>query len=316
MTITKADLGAFVHPALLYRTQQEYLDCLVPFITEGLAAGYPMLVAVPGPNLTVLRDALGQAATDVTLADMTKAGRNPGRILGGVLTSFADKHKGQTVRMIGEPIWPTRSATEYPACVQHEALINTAFADRNVTVLCPYDEAHLDPDVIADARITHPELWRVGSPDQDSPAFGPEGVWERYNEPLRRSPTAVPFTVHQLAEVSDARDFAASFGRWFGLSRDGIANLELVTNELAAGSLAAAGGKCRLAFWHEDGHLVVEARDSGHLDDPLDGRRPYERDTTRGRGLFVVNAVSDLVRIHTAPGETTIHAYLRLEEVA
>jgi anti-sigma regulatory factor (Ser/Thr protein kinase) len=313
---TKADLGAFVHPALFYSTRQEYLDCLVPFITEGLAAGYPILVAVPEPNLTALRDALGHAATRLTLADMTKAGRNPGRILGGVLSSFADEHQGQSVRMIGEPIWPTRSAIEYPACVQHEALINNAFAGRNVTVLCPYDEAHLDPDVIADARITHPELWRVGSPGQNSPAFGPDVVWAHYNEPLHRSPAAVPYTVRQLADISGARDFAASFGQWFGLSRDGTANLQLITNELATGSLATAGGKCRLAFWHEDGHRVVEARDSGYLDDPLDGRRPYERDTPRGRGLFVVNAVSDLVRIHTAEDETTIRAYLRLEEVA
>jgi anti-sigma regulatory factor (Ser/Thr protein kinase) len=122
--------------------------------------------------------------------------------------------------------------------------------------------------------------------------------------------------VCQLADISGARDFAASFGQWFGLSRDGTANLQLITDELATGSLANAGGRCKLAFWHQDGLLVIEARDCGYLDDPLDGRRPYERDTTRGRGLFVVNAVSDLVRIHTAPGETTIHAYLRLEEVA
>jgi hypothetical protein len=44
----------------------------------------------------------------------------------------------------------------------------------------------------------------------------------------------------------------------------------------------------------------------------LAGHRPYDRDTTRGRGLFVVNGVADLVRTHTAPGGTTIRAYLRL----
>jgi hypothetical protein len=91
-TTTKADLGPFAHPALFYNTQQEYPDRLVSFITEGLAAGNPILVAVPEPNLAALRDALGQAAADVTMADMTKAGRNPGRILGGVLSSFADQH--------------------------------------------------------------------------------------------------------------------------------------------------------------------------------------------------------------------------------
>jgi hypothetical protein len=170
----------------------------VPFITEGLAAGYPMLVAVPGPNLTALRDALGQAATGVTLADMTKAGRNPGRILGGVLSSFADKHKGRPVRMIGEPIWPTRSAIEYPACVQHEALISNAFTGHPVTVLCPYDEAHLDPDVIADARITHPELWRVGSARAGQPRLWaregvgplqPAAAQQPRRRPLHRAPT-------------------------------------------------------------------------------------------------------------------------------
>ena len=48
---------------------QEYLDCLVPFITAGLEAGQPVLAAVPAPNLAALRDALGGAAGEVTMAD-------------------------------------------------------------------------------------------------------------------------------------------------------------------------------------------------------------------------------------------------------
>jgi hypothetical protein len=47
-------------------------------------------------------------------------------------------------------------------------------------------------------------------------------------------------------------------------------------------------GPCRLALWQHDDHLVCEARDTGHLDDPLAGRRHYDHDTVRGRGLFVV----------------------------
>jgi anti-sigma regulatory factor (Ser/Thr protein kinase) len=316
VTTTKLDLGAFMHPALFYHSQQEYLNCLVPFVTDGLEAGQPVLVAVPGPNLAALRDALGDAAGEVTMADMTEAGRNPGRILGGVLGRFADQHAPQPLRMIGEPIWESRSRDEYPACVQHEALINNAFAGRDVTVLCPYDATHLDLSVIADARTTHPVLWQAGLAEQESVAFAPEAVWAYYNQPLPANPAAVTYTVRQLADLNDVRAFAATYGQWFNLPSDTVADLQLISNELASISMEHAGEACRLAVWQADGHLICEARDRGYLHDPLAGRRPYRRDTGRGRGLFVVNAVADLVRSHTTPEQTTIRAYLRLEEAA
>lgn len=308
------DLGAFVHPALFYHSTQEYLDCLIPFITEGLRAEQKILVAVPGPNLAILRDALGDTAAGVTIADMSEAGRNPGRILGSVLSRFADDHAPQPVRMIGEPIWAGRSDAEYPACVQHEALINNAFAGRELTVLCPYDATTLDPAVIADARITHPELWQEGAKEV-SLAFAPNTVREHYNQPLPGSAQAATYTVRELADLSGARAFAAAYARWFGLSPNAVSTLQLIANELAA-SVEHTHGSCRLAFWHHDGHLICEARDRGCLDDPLTGRRPYSDESPRGRGLFVVNAVADLVRTHTTSEETTVRAYLRLEEAA
>ncbi len=75
------------------------------------------------------------------------------------------------------------------------------------------------------------------------------------------------------------------------------------------------GGACRLAFWHCDGHLVCQARHVGYLGDLLAGCRP----PTAGSGpyeLFVVNAVANLVRTHTSPDGTTIHAYLRLDRLS
>jgi DDE superfamily endonuclease len=47
------------------------------------------------------------------------------------------------------------STLEYPICVQHETFINLAFQGRPVTILCPYDAAQLEPDVLHDAGRTH-----------------------------------------------------------------------------------------------------------------------------------------------------------------
>jgi anti-sigma regulatory factor (Ser/Thr protein kinase) len=302
------------HGALLYRTQQEYLDRLVPYISDAVAADQAVLVAVPGPNLAVLAEALGRLTANVVMADMTEVGRNPGRILGEVLSRFVDKHRDQPARLIGEPIWATRSEVEYPACVEHEALLNRAFTGRDVTVVCPYDVSQLDPEVISDARCTHPVLWQNGILDHDNAAYAPEAMLARYNQPLLSDPTAVRYTARKLGDLAGARAFAGAYAQWFGLSADQTADLQLIASELTTASLTHLGATCRLALWRQDSHVVCEARDDGCLDDPLAGRRPYGSDSDRGRGLYVVNAVADLVRTHTTADETTIQAYLHLRE--
>ena len=105
MTTTLTGADPFDHPALFYRDEQEYLAGTLPFITEGLAAGTPVAVAVPTANLALLRDELGRDAERVRLLDMTEVGRNPGRIIPGVLRAFADAHPGRHVRIIGEHLW-------------------------------------------------------------------------------------------------------------------------------------------------------------------------------------------------------------------
>ncbi|THA22761.1 MEDS domain-containing protein, partial [Streptomyces sp. A1547] len=71
--------GGFVHPALFYRGQAEYLAGVGGFVRAALTADEPVLVAVPAPRLESLRDSLGVDAAEVTWTDMTQLGRNPGR---------------------------------------------------------------------------------------------------------------------------------------------------------------------------------------------------------------------------------------------
>ncbi len=302
------------HEAFLYRTQQEYREGLLPLISDAVQACHAVLVAVPAANLAVLAESLDGMAEHVVLTDMSEAGRNPTRILGEVLSTFAEKQRAEPVRMISELMWPSRSGVEYPACVQHEVLVNRAFTGGNVTVVCPYDVSRLDSEVIADARRTHPVLREDGMLEHDNAAYAPDVMLARFNRPLSSDPSAVRYTARNLGDLSGARAFAGAYAQWFGLSPDQTADLQLIASELTTASLTHVGGPCRLALWRNGGHVVCEARDGGCLDDPLAGRRPYGSDSDRGRGLFVVNAVADLVRTHTTADETTIQAYLRLPE--
>ncbi|WP_217168582.1 anti-sigma factor RsbA family regulatory protein [Streptomyces sp. AC512_CC834] len=307
MTTPTTD-GTFTHPALFYRSQREYADRTVTFVREGLAAGEPVAVAVPGPNLELIRTGLGTDARDVTFLDMTEAGRNPGRIIPGVLRAFADAHVRERVRIIGEPVWAGRSAAEYPACAQHEALINAAFAGRRATILCPYDETRLDADVLADALVTHPTVIAGGS-ERASEAYDWRAVVARYNEPLGPAPDA-DVLAFGAGELPEARRFAVGRAAAIGLAGRRLQDAELAVAELTTNSVVHGGGSGTLAVWAEAGKLVCEVRDTGRLTDPLAGRRPPEHGQIGGRGLLLVHYVADLVRMHTTDEGTTIRFYL------
>ncbi|MDV9175828.1 anti-sigma factor RsbA family regulatory protein [Streptomyces sp. W16] len=305
---TATDARPFVHPALFYRSEEQYTAGTVPFVREGLAAGEAVAVAVPGPHVDLIRAGLGPGGAGVRFLDMTEVGRNPGRIIPGVLRAFADAHSGGRVRIIGEPIWPGRTAVEYPACVQHEALINSAFEERELTILCPYDADRLAPEVLADARATHPIVLDGHAQPADG-TYDPERIIARYNEPLVHPPDAASLAF-DTGELPKSRCFAVQEAERLGLADPRLHDLALAVAELTTNSVVHGGGSGTLRIWAEDGQIVCEVEDGGRLTDPLAGRRPPSRDLPGGRGLLLVHSVADLVRVHTAPDGTTIRFYL------
>jgi anti-sigma regulatory factor (Ser/Thr protein kinase) len=312
-TGTETERQGLVHSALLYHSQQEYLDFVVRFAIEGLAMDEAVLVAVPGDNMALLRDELCGAGhalpAGLEMADSTEVARNPSRFM-AMEASFSAEHHDRRVRIISEVFWPGRTVDEVLACVQDEALVNEALEGHQVTGLCLYDASWPDEDVLASARATHPMLWRCGSLHR-SAEYAPDDVLARCNQPLPVNPGAVTYMVRKSADLRLARSFAVNYADWVGLSPDGIEDLQLIATELATNSLMYTDGACRLAFWRNDEHLVCEARDSGRLDDPLVGRLNPGPSSLASRGLFLVNAISDLVRTHTTATGTTIQAYLR-----
>jgi anti-sigma regulatory factor (Ser/Thr protein kinase) len=303
--------GRFLHLALFYRGMRDYLARTMAFIHGGLEAGEPVAVAVPGPKLELLRAELGSSAARVWLVDMSDAGRNPGRIIPAVVRKFADAHPRARVRIIGEPIWPGRSEDEYPACVQHEALLNLALADRAVTKLCPYDAGALDAKVIADAEGTHPTLLTEGD-ERHSPVYSPDKLLDDYNVPLPEPTSESAVLAFDATKLGEARALVLRKAQRAGLAADRVLDVELVVNELAANTLVHGGGSGTLRVWRQGGHLICEVHDFGHVTDPLMGRRSVDPSVPGGRGVLLVHHLADLVRLHTGLGGTTTRAYFTI----
>ncbi|MBT2470663.1 sensor histidine kinase [Streptomyces sp. ISL-66] len=306
--------GAFVHPALFYEDLAEYLTGVGGFVRDALSADEPVLVAVPGPHLDALRETLGENAAEVTWTDMTELGRNPGRIL-AALQDFADRHAGRAARIVGEPIWPGRSSAEVLEATRHEALINTAFAGRPATILCPYDVPGLAPAVIADARRTHPSLIERGR-DLPSPAYTDASkVSADCDRPLPEHHGGVPRLEYTHGGLSEVREYAERWARGTALTPARRGDLVLAISEAAANSLAHGGGKGALRLWTTAGEgareVVAEIRDGGRLANPLAGRRrPSLASAHGGRGLWMIHQLCDLVEIRAADSGFTLRLHM------
>lgn len=318
-TTTRPSGDGLSHPALLYRGDAEFVERTGRFLEAALADGTPALAALPPPHLELLRAELRAAGDGVRWIDMADAGRNPGRILPGVLTAFADEHEGRRTAMIGEPIWAERSDGEYAAAVQHEALINLAFAGRDATILCPYDVRRLPRAWLADAERTHPVLVDAGV-TRDSTGYGdPAGVAREAVGELPEPPArAATVLVVDAADLPAVRTLAATHGPRLGLSADRAVDLQVIANELAANTVLHTDGPGVVCIWRDQddrgrASVVVEVHDRGRITDPLADRRPAWFSDRGGHGLLLVHRLADLVHLRSDASGTTVQAYLAVD---
>jgi anti-sigma regulatory factor (Ser/Thr protein kinase) len=292
------------HTALFYRGEAEYTGQIIAFVEAGLAQGEPALIALPGDKAWVLGAALDANPGELLFADMAELGRNPSRIIPEV-RSFTDKHPGQRVRYVGEPLWPGRSAAETCEAIRHEALVNLAFAQAQVTILCPYDASGLTGSILAGARRTHAEPAASGATPRSWRDNLPPGCDRPLSPPPARAETLTYDT-----DLALVRRLTERHARRAGLTEARTVDLVLAANEVAANTISHTPGGGVLHIWHTSAEIVCQFHDSGHITDPLAGRFRHGPDD-RGHGLWLVNQVCDLVELRSGEAGTTVRLHMR-----
>jgi anti-sigma regulatory factor (Ser/Thr protein kinase) len=284
------------------------------FIREGLAAGEPVLVMVPGDKGELLRGELGAEADRVCIVDMREAGRNPGRII-SAWSDFAAEHKagGGRLRGIGEPIWAAREADELVECQHHESLINLAFSGADgFRLVCPYDTDALSPDVIDEAWRSHPLVLEGGLPRPSDRYRGPDAIRFQH-EPLAPPHAPSEDMDFRASTLMAVRRFVTRHAEAAGLTPGRGDDFVLAVNEAASNSVKYAGGQGVVRIWNDEGDtLVCEVRDSGRLDDPLVGRTRPEPGSGGGRGLWLAHQVCDLVQLRSGPRGTVVRLHVQV----
>lgn len=303
----------FVHECLFYESDDAYTSAVCDFVRAGLAAGEPVLVAVPGTRIDFLRRGLGKDAARVGFADMSELGGNPGRIIPAI-REFVETHPGRRVRFGGEPIWAARSDAEIRAATRHEALLNHAFADTAMAILCPYD-ARLDPGVLTGAEHTHPIVTERDGRRASSSYSGPPAAGSE--EPLPLPPGDAEMLMFlSVADLTLLRSVVTEHARRAGLAAGRIGELLLAVEEVAANSLQHADGSGTLRIWQTAPWLVCQVDDSGRITDPLADRRRPTSNMEHYPGLWLVHVLCDLVELRSHATGTTVRMHMHADGVA
>jgi anti-sigma regulatory factor (Ser/Thr protein kinase) len=298
------------HSALFYRTPDEYLAEVLGFVETGLDNNEQVFVAVPGSRVDLIRDHLSGWPGRVTFADMTQLGVNPAWIIPR-MWAFAGACAGRGVRYVGEPVWEARNAAELREITRHEALINLAFADTRIRILCAYDATALDTAVAGRAERTHPVLIRDGLPAASMCYDSAVIIPAECEQPLPAPPGDVAAITYRTA-LQQVRALVAEHGRKAGLGSDRAADLVIAVSELAANTLRHTDATGTLTVWTTRHEVICQVQDAGRITDPLIGRRCPPADSGKGHGLWVVHQLTDLVELRSGSDGTTIRLHMRI----
>jgi transcriptional regulator with XRE-family HTH domain len=146
------------HSALCYRTDDQFRSIIGPFLAEGVERSEALLVVTTAANIELVRGDLGKDAQRVEFVDSSAWYGTPLAALQGY-RSFCDAklNDGRPwVRVVGEPVWPEKSDDEARLWTRYESLLNLVFSASPLTVVCPYDERSVAPEIIRQAHLTHP----------------------------------------------------------------------------------------------------------------------------------------------------------------
>jgi anti-sigma regulatory factor (Ser/Thr protein kinase) len=301
---------SLVHEVVFYRGRAQLELAARQFVEEAVAAGEPVLIALPPPSLELVTRSLDGAAGSVAFEDLARSAGNPGRML-PLFQDWVDRQPGR-VRVLGEPVWPGRRRAESVEGLRHESLVNVALARAPIAMRCLYDAERLDHEVLLGAESTHPVVVELDETRSASARYvEPSELHLSERWPLE-PPPAVFAARGFRADLWGLRRFVAGDERVLSLGGERGHQLLLAVNEAASNALKHGDGRFEVKIWQDKGSVVCEVSSGGWFEDPLAGRLRPSKEAVSGRGLWLINQLCDLVELRSAEPATTVRMHMHV----
>lgn len=305
------------HPALVYASAEQFLAVTVPFLREGLQRGEQALAVTSSRNIGWLREALGDDAARVDFHPADTWLTTPWRAL-VAYRRWVERHTAgrddARVRVIGEPFAPQRTPAAVREWTRYEGLLNVAFADMPLSILCPYDANALPAAIVADALRTHPQVLQSSQQLFASPDYADVRDLSAEIDRIAMEPSRAPVAERPLGDdLRGIRSFVAAQAQHAGVEDARITDVTLAAHEVAANACTHGGGRAVLRTWTDAREFLCEIVDRGAgMADPLAGNVEPEAEQPSGRGLWLARQLCDLVQVRTGADGTVVRLHVTL----
>jgi anti-sigma regulatory factor (Ser/Thr protein kinase) len=301
----------FVHSALIYGSDDAFMDVALPFVEQGILAGEPTLVAVQGRNVEHLRSALGGEPEGVTLLSVEEWYETSARTRDKCRRWVMERAGAGRARLMGEPSWAVGNDAKVRDWARHESVVNVAFDDLPLTSICPYDSRVLPAEIVEYAESTHPHIAGSDGLVESGRYEDPHDFCRRLNSDVKRpggEPTT--FLEFNLADLRLLRRIVTSMAVAAGLPGSRADELALAVNEIASNAVVHGSPPAILRIWRGDGELICEVSDTGEgIKDVLAGQLTPPAQGIGGRGIWLSRMLCDAVEIRNGLGCTvSVHA--------
>lgn len=307
-------MGELRHDALLYRSEEEFLRGLVPFLREGVDDERPTVAVVRRDNQPALREALGPRARSVRFIPSEDWYRRPVRTIAAyrrLVTEMQPADRGPA-HVVGE-VHFGETELDRREWVRYESVLNSALADLDVHVVCPYDVRSL-PDEIVDASArTHRRLFGEDPRVRGDGYVDPEEFLRNHRSVPPPGDRSSTIEMDGIEPISTLRYRLGEVAGQMGIEGDLRDDFLLAVNEIVTNAVLHGGGTAEVTVGRNDDLLVAEISDRGRgIDSTLLGYLPPPSDELGGRGIWLARQLVDGVDLIGSERGTIVRLAVRL----
>ncbi|MGX7672041.1 anti-sigma factor RsbA family regulatory protein [Plantactinospora sp. DSM 117369] len=297
----------YYHEAVPYRSDDELLAVVLPFLLGGVSAGEPTVVSLGERTGALVRAALpaGSGVTFLPGGDLyarpAAAIRSYQRMLAGYVAEGA-----RQIRIIGE-VPPAALGATWDWWARYESAINYAYDSFPLWSMCAYDTRITPAPVLADVLRTHPRVVTADGRRPSETYTEPKAYLTEERpplpDPLQRTPPLV-----ELVDPSPIRARQAVYEADSGVLRtEEVEDLVVAVSETVTNALRHGRPPVRFRLWAGMDRIVVAVSDGGGgPEDPFAGLLPAADGGTGGLGLWITYQSCNHVVLTRSQGAFTL----------
>jgi anti-sigma regulatory factor (Ser/Thr protein kinase) len=300
--------AGYFHETAFYGSDEEFLAIVVPFFTEGLAAGEPVVCAFAAANQQLVRDAFPDTSEVRYVGGERQYQRPAGAIrrYRELFGEYAAQGVSQ-IRVAGDVPHPGVGAV-WDWWARYEAAINNAYNDFPVWGLCPYDTRNTPAHVLAEVRRTHPHITHgtdhLTNPDFEDPVEFLRQRPSNWRDPLEETPAQAELLDPSGAEARRALNLLTNAN---DLTSDELNGLLLAATEAVNNAQLHGRPPVVMRVWSTPRRVVVTVTDLGTgPTDPYVGLLPQPAAPIGGLGLWMTHQLCSFVGLQREPDRFTI----------